>query len=279
MRLTSFLFILFLPVVVFCQNGSSFSSFTPDESKFYAQTKQVNQFFRRFNAEEDVKGKRTYTGDSIFRDLKLRKKYLNIIFDNYSSSVSTTDRNNFIEQVTNKKNPVFLDFHGKDWFSEVTAGFTYQHEKVDIIIYLKLERQNGGYKWVFSNVYFSKFKELFTHVGDTANLKLFLHPLSHEIDFMNIHKVFEDPDKLDYYLDRYYRPDQLSLFVEEIKNGNLKFETVKEVKFHFLQVPGWYFEVSYFNRSTDNSGWLISNMVKITDRDKKELIRNYIHEE
>jgi len=279
MRLTSFFFIMFLPLGAFCQNGSSFSSFTGDESKFYAQTKQVNQFFRRFNAEEDVKGKRTYSGDSIFRDLKSRKKYLNILFDTYGSTVSSEDKNNFIEQVTSKKNPVFLDFHGKDWFSEVTASFTYKHEKVDIIIYLKLERQNNGYKWVFSNVYFSRFNDLFAHVGDTTNLKLFLHPLSHEVDFMNIHKVFDDPDKMDFYLDRYYRPDQLSLFVAEIKNGNLKFESVKEVKFHFLQVPGWYFEVSYFNRNSNSSGWLISNMVKITDKDKKQLIRNYIHED
>jgi hypothetical protein len=54
---------MLLPTAVFCQNGS-FSSFTGDELVFYAQTKQVNQFFRRFNAEEDVKGKRTYSGDS-----------------------------------------------------------------------------------------------------------------------------------------------------------------------------------------------------------------------
>jgi len=245
---------------------------------FYAQTKQVNQFFRRFNAEEDVSGKRTYTGDSLFRDLKSRKKYLNILFDAGNYSFTTEEKNAFIDQVTNKKTPVFLDFHGKDWFAEVTAGFYYKKEKVDIILYLKLERQNNGYKWVFSNVYFSRFSEMFSHVGDTTNLKLFLHPLSHEVDFMNIHKVFEDPDKLDYYLDRYYSLDQLSLFVTEIKNGNLKFETVKNVKFHFLQVPGWYFEVSYFNRNSNNSGWLISNMLKITDKDKKELIRNYIHE-
>jgi hypothetical protein len=278
MRLLSFVFILLLPASLFCQNGS-FNTFTGDESKFYAQTKQVNQFFRRFNAEEDVTGHKTFRGDSVFRDIKARRKYLNIIFDTYNPSISTDDKNNFIEQVTGKKNQIYLDFHGKDWFSEVTATFTYKHEKVDIILYLKIEKQNNGYKWVFSNVYFSKFKDNFKHVGDTTNLKLFLHPLSHELDFMNIHKAFDDPSKLDFYLDRYYRMDQLSLFVEAIKNGDLKFETVKEVKFHFLQVPGWYFEVSYFNRNANNSGWLISNILKITDKDKKELIRNYIHEE
>jgi len=277
MRILPFLCVLLLPAAVFCQSGS-FSTFNGDESMLYAQTKQVNQFFRRFNAEENVLGKRTYNGDSTFRDLKSRKKYLNILFDTYNSSITTDEKNSFIDQVTNKKSPAFLDFHGNDWFAEVSASFMYKHEKVDIILYMKIERQNNGYKWVFSNVYFSRFNEFFSHVGDTTNLKLFIHPLSHEVDFMNIHKVFEDPEKLDYYLDRYYRPDQLSLFVSEIKNGNLKFESVKEVKFHFLQIPGWYFEVAYFNRNTNNAGWLISNMVKINEKDKKELLRNYLHE-
>jgi hypothetical protein len=83
---------------------------------------------------------------------------------------------------------------------------------------------------------------------------------------------------MDYYLEKNYTPDQLALFVTEVKNENLKFEAVKNVKFHFFQVPGWYFEVSYFNRNEANSGWLISNMIRINTKDKNELIRNYTHD-
>jgi len=50
-----------------------------DESRLYAESKQVNQFFRRFNGEEDEKGKRFYPGDKLFRTAKLRKKYLGIL--------------------------------------------------------------------------------------------------------------------------------------------------------------------------------------------------------
>jgi len=95
---------------------------------------------------------------------------------------------------------------------------------------------------------------------------------------MNIHKVFEDPDDLDYYLEKNYNPDQLAIFTGELKNGNLKFEAVNGVKFHFFQVQGWYFEVSYFNRNENNSGWLISNMIRINEKEKNALIRNYTHE-
>jgi hypothetical protein len=143
---------------------------------------------------------------------------------------------------------------------------------------MKLEKQNLGYKWVFSNVYFDKFAKIFNHAGDTTNNKLILHPLSHEVDFMNINKVFRDEENIDYYLENRYVPDQLALFVDEVKSGNLKFESVNNVKFHFFQVPNWYFEVIYFNRNEMNSGWLISNLLHVTDIEKKELIRNYTHE-
>lgn len=277
MRILVVIIFLVFPWSLFSQNNS-IGEFTRDESVFYAQTKQVDQFFHRFNAEEDAMGKRFYDHDSSYRDLKSRKKYLNILFDNSNGQIAAKDRSDFIDQVTSKKNPVFLDFHGNSWFAEVEASFYYKKEKVNMILYLKLEHQNLGYKWVFSNIYFTGFNSLFSHVGDTTNLKLILHPMSHEIDFMNIHKVFEDPSNLDYYLERDYKPDQLALFVDEIKNGSLKFDAVRNVKFHFFQIPGWYFEVSYFNRNESNSGWLISNLIKINPRDKQILIRNYTHE-
>jgi len=273
-RLTALLFVLF----PFILTGQTYNAITDDESIFYAQTKQVNQFFRRFNGEEDVQGNRLYNGDSTVRDAKIRKKYLPILFDYSSPNISQDMKEVFINQVLNKRYPAYLDFHGKDWFAEVNASFLYKNQKVNIIIYLKIEKQHLGYKWVFSNVYFDKFSKWFTHIGDTVNNNLFLHPMSHEIDFMNINKVFRDEENLDYYLDSNYKPDHLSLFVEEVKSGNLKFESVNNVKFHFFQVPGWYFELVYINRNDMNSGWLITNLLRVNEKEKEDLILNYTHE-
>lgn len=271
-RITWIVFLIF-PLMSLGQG--SIGSFTGDETVFYAQTKQMNQFFLRFNAEEDARGKRYYPGDPGYRDAKSRKKYLNILFDNSSPLINSDLKFVFIEDVMNKRNPIYLDFQKPGWFAEVTATFMYKKEKVNIIMYLKIEKQNGGYKWMFSNVYFNRFESWFTHVNDTANLKYFIHPMSHELDFMNLHKVFREPDKMDYYLERDYNPDMLALFVMELKNGNLTFVEVNSVKFHIFQVPNWYFEVSYFNRNNVNSGWLISNLLRITESEKKALLRNY----
>ncbi len=265
-----------MPFFVFSQG--SIGSFTGDETVLYAQTKQVNQFFRRFNGEEDVSGKRFYEGDAGYRDLKMRKKYLGILFDN-SGNINADVKDAFVLEVTSKSTPYFLDFHGNDWFAEVNAVFTYNRERVNMILYLRLEQDKLGYKWVLSNVYFSPFESYFPHITDTINATYFLHPMSHELDFMNIHKAFDHPDQVDYYLEKEYKPDMLTLFVAGIKDGRLKFVSVNNVKFHFFQIPHWYFEVSYFNRNSVNSGWLISNIMRISETEKKELIRNYTHGE
>lgn len=262
-----------LPLWVVSQG--SIGSFSPDETVFYAQTKQMNQFFLRFNGEEDLQGKRLYPGDAGYHDIKARKGYIKMLFDQTNTGISDDAKFVFIEQALNKKNPVFLDFHGNSWFAEVSATFQYKKEKVTLILYLKLEKQNDGYKWMFSNVYFDRFASWFTHVNDTANLKYFIHPMSHELDFMNLHKIFREPGNMDYYLEREYQPDMLALFVMETKNNNLTFVSVDQVKFHFFQVPGWYFEVSYFNRNTMNSGWLISNILRVNEQEKKELMTHY----
>lgn len=76
-----------------------------------------------------------------------------------------------------------------------------------------------------------------------------------------------------------YEPDYLTLFLYEIKSGNMKFETVNGVKFHFFQIEDWYFEVSQFNRPGFNTGWLMSNLTKVDNEEEKQAILNYIYDQ
>jgi hypothetical protein len=68
----------------------------------------------------------------------------------------------------------------------------------------------------------------------------------------------------------------LSIFLYEIKKGNIQFKSVRNVKFHFFQINDWYFEISEFNRRGHNKGWLISNLVKVPE-DQKILLKEYIY--
>lgn len=247
-----------------------------DESKLYAETKQVNQFFRRFNGEEDEKGNRYYPRDKAFRNPRLRKKFINLLFDNANPNIERNLKEEFITSVTDKADPVILDFHGDNWISEVTTTFTYKGRDHTFILFMELEKENLGHKWVISRVYSDVFRDYIKK--DSTIHDKFLHPLSHELDFMNLRKALDDAATVSQFTVKDYQVDYLTLFLFEIKKGNLKFKTIQNVKFHFFQVEGWYFELSEFNRAGYNTGWLISDLIKVADKDK-DLLRKYIYYE
>ncbi len=248
-----------------------------DESKLYAENKQVNQFFRRFNGEEDEKGERYYPKDRLYRSEKLRKKYIGILFDASNAGITPDLKVEFTKDVINKEKPVILNFHGGNWFSEVHTLFLMNGKEVPVTLFMELEKHHQGTRWVISKVYADIFKPYFER--DTVKVGKFLHPLSHELDFMNLRRAFSNPDSVSQYTLKKFVPDHLSVFLYEVKKGNLKFKTVQEVKFHFFQIDGWYFELSQFNRPGYNTGWLISNLVKIKNESEKNLLRKYVYYE
>ena len=267
---------ILINVLILSSFGQSLSGITEEESTLYAQTKQVNQFFRRFNNEEDRFGKRYYPGDKEYRDPEFRKVYLNMLFDNEGYSISKALKDEFIADISVLDNPVFLNFHGNDWFAELSTTFSFNKSIVNPILFLTLEQENQGYKWVITNVYFDQFLKYFNKGDRDGIQKAFLHPMSHELDFMNLHKMFRNVKYSEYYADKGFVPDYRSLFFYEIKKGNLVFESVGKLKFHFFQVDGWYFEVAYFNRAGNNAGWLISKLYKVSAKEKEELIQFYM---
>ena len=245
-----------------------------DEREFYTMTKQMGQFIHRFNYEEDQYGNRLYPGDKDYRNAAKRKDAIALLFDLENPRTSGTLRNYFIEDLT-KNNNQFMEFLGGDWYSEISAKFKWKGQMVDISMIMALEKDGLGSKWVITNVFFSEFQKYFPQGELAEREKHFLHPMSHELDFMNIYKIFNDPQTVEYYASTDYHPDYLTLFFYEIKQGNLKFDHVESVKFHVFQIKIWYFEVSWFNRSGYNSGWLISNLIYLKENEKEALIKIY----
>jgi hypothetical protein len=281
MQLISKIFLLFL-LAVFTQTGVaqsySFGNTTEgseDESILYMMNKQVGQFFRRFNMEEDQYGKLLKTTDRRYHNTKIRVKLLEQMFDVHNPRTNSSLKKYFIEDVTNKKHPFYLKFLDKNWFAEVSATFTSNGEDQHLILFLTLEESGLGSKWVISNVYYNYTSGFFPPMDSSEAAKYFLHPQSHELDFMNLHKGLDHPSRIQYYASDNFTPDYLTLFFYLMKTKQLKFKEITGVKFHFFQVPDWYFELSYYNRSDTNSGWLISNLKYIKEEEKPELIRFY----
>lgn len=247
-----------------------------DESVLYAETKQVNQFFHRFNSEEDGKGKKIYDGNPAYRDNHLRKQTLPLIFDKESTAISKSIENKFIKEVTNKNTPKYLEFHGGDWFAEVVIDVTFDGTIKEAHLFLKLQEEEVGSKWVITQVYFEPFARLF--FKDPNAIDKFLHPMSHELDFMNLAKVFREEGQVEYYAYENFSPDFLSIFLYEMKTERLKFNGVKKVNFHFFQIDGYYFKLEEFNRAGFNNGWLITQLKEIDKESKNRLIGTIYYE-
>jgi hypothetical protein len=248
-----------------------------DESRLYAESKQVNQFFRRFNGEEDEKGKRYYPGDKLYRSAKLRKKYLGILFDESNAGINNTLKTEFVNKLLEQPESSVLNFHGGNWFAEVHTTFSYQGKDQSIILFMILEKDHLGSKWVISKAYGDLFKPYFNR--DTLRIGQFMHPMSHELDFMNLRKALANTDSVSQYATKKFMPDHLSLLLYEIKKRNLIYKSVQQVKFHFFQIDGWYFELTEFNRPGYNTGWLISNLVKLKNESEKNLLSKYLYYE
>jgi hypothetical protein len=200
-----------------------------------------------------------------------------MLFDASNAGINDELKVQFAKEALNKDKPAFLNFHGGNWFSEVHTIFTMNGKDVPITLFMELEKHHLGTRWVISRVYADVFKTVFQK--DTVKVGKFLHPMSHELDFMNLRKAFTNADSVNQYTLKKFVPDHLSVFLYEVRKGNLKFRTVDEVKFHFFQIDGWYFEISEFNRPGYNTGWLISNLVKVKNETEKNLLRKYVYYE
>ena len=218
-----------------------------DERALYTMTKQMSQFMSRFNYEEDQYGKKIHPDSSDYRNKDKRKTALPLLFDMENQRTNGSLRDFFIEDLTQDDSNYF-EFLGGEWYSEVSATFKWKGKTVDISMIFAIEKENLGSKWVLTNVFFSEFNKLFPKGDIAEQQKHFLHPMSHELDFMNIYKIFKTPECIEYYASESYSTDYLSIFFYEIKQGNLVFEKINGEKFHVFQIDNWYFEVSWFNR-------------------------------
>lgn len=258
-----------LPAQIVQGDGS-----TRDESELYASTKQVNQFFRRFNGEEDQKGIRYYDGDKDFQETSLRKNYITLLFDRENQNIPSDQKKSFINDVTNQQDPKFLNFHEEDWFAEVNAVFSRNGQEENVLLFFKIQEEGKGYEWVLEQVSSAHYQQFFEK--DESEDKAFLHPMSHELDFMNLHKSLNQENAVDFTSDD-FKADPLSIFLYEMASEQIQFKTVRNTKFHFFQCEGWYFQIAEYNRKGYNSGWLISDLISIKKEDISQL-KAFIYE-
>ena len=251
---------------------SSFAQTWQQEQRFALQVKQVDEFIERFNGDSStllVKYQNEHFSDRPLDRIALIKT----LFNQQNPRWDYVEVEDFIDAVTGGAYPVHLDFFDADWYARLNCQVKYKGLTHSIVLTLKVQKEaNNASKWVISgvNAGFLKF-------NSGKHQDLFLNPVSHGTDFINLRMFFNSDKKyLGGFLHDEFENDELTLFVHELRKGNITLVKINEINYHFLQVPGWGFTVNKFQRDASNSGWLISSLNRMTEQQKQIYKTDYL---
>jgi len=245
------------------------------EKKLLYEVKQLDQFISRFNLSENIYGDKypQELNDSskmfLSSKVNVRKKVLKSLFDYENSKNDTALIKNFIKDISD--NSTEISFNKGNWFAEVNTIVKLDGNEKNVQIIMQIEKNlKKELKWVIRGVKADLF---------SLNSKVtqdFINPMSHETYFIDLKKVFENRNSLKQYAYIDFYPDELSIFLYLISQNKIHLKQINSISYHFLQINNYIFTIDFFNRSSFNSGWLISNLLKADASQKKQYLENVL---
>jgi hypothetical protein len=235
----------------------------------------IDEFIERFNDDPASYLRKVYAQAK--KPYHLTRTQLLVSLFNLENAAFTdkdTVLMGFFHEVLDKNHPLYLSFNDNDWYAEAKSVFLLNGKLVEIPLVLHVKSQGNEWaKWMITGVgNKSQSKEptpSITLGKPGANVAQYISTSAYASNFVELHYIFSSNMDPQYY----FEPQLLSTkggkeFVEMIKSGQLKFQFVKNITFHFYQIRNWVFTVDHFNRKTFNNGWLISSMRKTTQTEK-----------
>ena len=251
------------------------------EKHFVYEVKQIDEFFERFNNDSNAYIRKVYNTYHVKFKLD-RNALIKSLFNYETQSWDSATINSFVDLVTNPDKPLRLDFYHGNWFAEANCTFQYNSSTIQIPIILRIStNEDGGAKWVIAAIKPSALKQeaVVTEIITNKNKNKFINPESHANNFIELQRVFEDKNNLANYVDANFFERKNSIaFYNALVKSKISFITVKDIRYHYLQIDEWIFTVEYFSRDALNSGWLINSMKRASGTDK-ELYRKKLLEE
>ncbi|MEM9673041.1 MAG: hypothetical protein ACFB15_06595 [Cyclobacteriaceae bacterium] len=236
-----------------------------DDENFAFQVKLVDEFIERFN-----------NTDSTLIKKYLKEEY-NLEVDRHDLIVSLfnfTDKNwdkaliaNFLNDVLQTSQPPYLSFYDQNWYAKVVCLADYKAKPVsfELILSIEYDQESSTVNWAIRSLN----SEDLGLCGNFDFSKL-LPPNAHGNHFLELRRVFATPEK--YYDSAQGADNLMNRLLRLSQQKELVFQGVKDVSYHFLQIDEWIFEVEEFERNEENSGWLISELIKAEASQKEEYL-------
>lgn len=244
------------------------------DTQFAFQVKQIDEFFERFNFDNSSPTflKKYLDNNNLKnKDIPNREFFLKSLF--VHDSPDTILVKEFISFIDNSKPLILLTFYDSNWYALLSCDFSFLGKPKTVQLVMKNQvKGKEQSKWVI----FSVKSELFKYPKSIDSTRI-MSPMSHAVDFMTLNKAFADKTNSSNYYRKDLQVDELSVFQFLVQNNILKFEKLNSINYYFFQIPDWFFRVDYFNRQSNNSGWLISQIMKMTVEDKIKLKKEILN--
>lgn len=253
------------------------------ERSFDLMVKQLDEFIARFNFEQSLDGSAIEDTAYVYwngphGEMKLhRKQAVQFLVDQTLHEKNRALVLDFAQQVCIDY-PQLLDFFEDNWYAKLPTEITLggKQERMTLTMGIHYDHEVNGSKWVIRGV---DAPSLLSPRTENDRERI-IRPSNNESDFVALFRAFEDGDHFKEYLPVGFKQDQLTLLYQAmVKKGELELIDVRSgrLSYHFLQVPGWVFVVEYVNRKAHNRGWLITELYKATEKDKRSYLKNELH--
>jgi hypothetical protein len=264
----SFLFVLIHP---------GFSQ-VDENTRFAARVKQLEDFIHRFNFQTDILGNPITDISNVTIELNSNKikfsKYQLIKFLFNSEKIITNEDSLFIQEICKKTNPEIISFYDDNWYAVTKCNVTYNNKAENLDLSLMNEVYPGHKsKWVICGSD-ANFLNVLQKAKDSLSI---LSPISNDLNFQELTKAFNQPDNLSQFFEKNTKLAQFPVLAALMKSKQIKFNNVKNIVYHFLQIDGWIFTVDFYNREQGNSGWLISEVKQCTKEEKQKYKTEKLH--
>lgn len=233
-----------------------------EETLFRQSVKSCDEFMYRFNQEETFPG--LEADDSL-----LHQKNLLLLFDH---ELVSKDKDKFYAAFQDfyqavSKDSVKLSYESPEWYAEQLTDFIYQKKQVQLGVVFHTERDMDSL-WHWAVVGVNGLEK----IGVPHTLRrMGISPEQHESEFMELESCFKFyKNDFSQFRSLHIPLDRLSYFFALVESEALKFDRRSSLKYYFFEVPGYVFSVSFFSRKSGNSGWLISNFVKVDEAEKQK---------
>ena len=151
------------------------------EKHFIYEVKQIDEFFERFNDDDNSFVRQVYAKYHIRYNLN-RTKLIKSLFNYETKSWNAEDIDRFVNTAVNEQHPEKLDFYGDYWYAEVNCKFQQNETVIDITLVLKINADNmKRSKWVIAGVRSKSLKKIYQKVVIAApkDASKFINPASH----------------------------------------------------------------------------------------------------